>query len=336
MACAALLAVEGCSGSGSNGGDDDDDAATTLTPTPTPTPVSGVHITSDTTWSNAVAVAENTIVDPGVTLTIASNATVTFASQKQLRVEGTLLVNGLASAPVTLTAAVPAQRWGGILSASGGSVTIRNATFTYATTGLNAAPGALESSLLYASFQGVNTPLSLHADTRVCRNSFGNGSGSSIVDAGAITISDTAFTGGSGGDSVVFSGSADIAIDHAHFGTQWHCLLHGGGAGTAVTVVDSQFDDASYAFDISSLGSVAAPAQIHNSSILLGTGGLQGTSGGTTNVVNAENNYWGTGDGSFAASGQTVPAGWDVIPDLPTAPAGIGPRAAGAGCEATF
>lgn len=330
---AALFAtVAACApgGSGSSNGDDDDDGATTPTPTATPTPIPGVHLTSDTTWTGAISVAENTIVDAGVTLTIASAATVSFAGGTRLRVEGTLAVVGIPSAPVVFAAAAPSRKWQGIHAGSGGSVSLAHAEISDATVGFGADVGALESSLLYVTFDAVNSPMILHANARICRGTFVNGSGSSSADAGTITIADTDFSGGSGGDTIVFSGTANIAIEHAHFGTQWHCLLHGGGANTSVSITSSQFDDASYAFMLSSLGSAASPAQIHDSTILVGSGGLVPTDGATTNVVNAENNYWGGTDGSF----QNPPAGWDVTPFLGSAPAGAGPRAAGMGCEA--
>ena len=332
VACLSLAAFAGCAGSGGggNGGDDDDDGMTP-TPTPTATP-EGVHLTTDTTWTGLVTVAESTTVDAGVTLTIASNATISFAGATRLNVAGTLVANGLASAPITMEAAVPTSKWQGVHALVGGSVTLEHVDIRNATTGFRANAGALESSLLYIDIDGTNQPLALDADTRICRLTLGAGVGGSNVNGGTVEITDSSFTNGSGGDNIIFGGSANITLDHVHLATQWHCLLHGGGPATSVTITNSQFEDAAYLLDVQSL----TAAEVHNNTILLESGdqNLAATTGATTNQIDATGNYWG-GDSFEDVTGQAAPTGWDVSSPLMSAPPGVGPRA-GAGCEASF
>lgn len=327
LVVAGISACSSPGGGNGPGGDDDDDGAT-ATPTPTATPA-GVHLTSDTTWSGTVAVDENTIVDAGVTLTIDPGSTVNFAGAKRLSVAGTLVANGTMGAPIALQAAVPASKWQGIHALSGGSVALTHVTLANATTGFVADTGAMESALLYATFTAVGQPFDLSADTRICRATFS--SGNSYFKAGAISIADSDFTGGSGDTFNFSSSSADITLDHVHMGTNWHCLLHGGGASASVTITASAFEDAAYLFMSSTL-----TASMHGSSILLESGDqLIDVEDGSGNTIDATGNYWGTANGTFEASSQTVPAGWNVSGALSTAPANAGPRA-GAGCEATF
>jgi hypothetical protein len=58
------------------------------------------YITEDTTWSGRVEISRITIVESGVTLTIAAGSTVAIFNQAELTIEGEIVVNGTASQPV--------------------------------------------------------------------------------------------------------------------------------------------------------------------------------------------------------------------------------------------
>ena len=319
------LAV-GCSpgGSGSEGGgDDDDDGA--ASPTPSDTPVGG-HITADTTWSGAMAVTENAIVDAGVTLTVSSGAAITFGLNVQLRIDGSLVVEGAAASPVTFSSIASNQRWSGVQVGSGGEAEITHAELSGSSNGLVTYEGALPSRVTFTTFSGVSTPLSIRSDVKVCRASFEAGSSESHIYGGAVKIADTSFTSGIA-DAIKFGGDSTIEIEHVELGGNWHCLLHTETVtgDTVLSVSRTRFENAAYAFMVSNLGSTT-PVAMHQNYIDLTTI-ADGAVSGSTNVVNAQDNYWGPSGFS------SPPAGWTVEPQLPSAPDPVGPRAAGMGCE---
>lgn len=298
-------------------------------PTPTP-PAPGIHISSDATWSGAYAMTDDVTVDPGVTLTIASNSTITVTSGKTLNVSGTLLVQGVATGSSVPTIFEPtAGTWGGISVLSGGVAYITNAEIRTAGVGFHAATGALLSKLIKVKFSANSQPFNLSASTKFCRGLITDGSGGSTVNAGTLTFVDTDFTAGSGADAFVYGGTAQLVFSHVHEGTSWGCLVHGGGSGTSATIDKSSFDNGSHVAFMLYTGSTAT---IHTSTIDVPT--VIVTDGAAGNTVDASGNYWG---GASGYSGPALPAGWTVTPFENSASnanvADAGPRPAGTGCE---
>jgi hypothetical protein len=101
-------------------GDDDGDPGTTAGSNG---PVDRyLHITADTTWSGSFAIAKNTRIDAGVTVTVAPGTTVTIAQSASVSVDGTLDVQGSKAAPVVIKSAVDGQYHYGFSVKPGGEL----------------------------------------------------------------------------------------------------------------------------------------------------------------------------------------------------------------------
>lgn len=318
---ACVLLVAGCSPSVS-GSDDDDDVASA-----TPTPAPGIHITTDTTWSGAYAVTDDTYVDAGVTLTISSGSTITVTTGKQLAVDGHLEVLGL----VTSTAFTPTRfeptvgTWSGITVRSGGTATIRNIDVRGAQFGVRTDAGAGATKVISAKMTNVTSPVLFSGGGKACRLRLDGTDGPVSILGGDVTIADSDLREGNG-DRVTFSGSGSLTMLHIIVGgTAEHCLIH--GSTSSFTLTKSIFLNGEYAFMIGS----TASSQVHHNQILMGNmgAGLDAHSGGT---VDATENFWGG-----TAYPGTPPSGWNVsnpVPSLGDARvADAGPRPWGSGCE---
>ena len=81
------------------------------------TPIAGGHITTDTVLAPAAGpytVAGHVIVDPGVTLTIQPGTTLFFETGARLTIEGRLVAEGTAAAPIRFTSVPGGGPWNGI------------------------------------------------------------------------------------------------------------------------------------------------------------------------------------------------------------------------------
>ncbi len=311
----------GCSPSVSDGDDD----TTSPTPTPTPTPEPGIHLTTDTTWTGAFDMLDDTIVDLGATLTIASNSTITVATGKALKVYGHLEIPGVvvntASTPTLFQPAT--GQWNGILVRSGGTATLRNIELRSASVGVRTDAGAGLTKVISAKMTSVGAPLSFAGGGKACRVRIDGTDGPVNANGGSVMLADGDYRDGSG-DRILFSGNGSLALDHIIVGgTAEHCLIHGDGA--SLTVTKSILQNGVYSFMVSNL----ANAALHFN-VIDAAGGLTISSG--TSTVNATENYWG--QASFPGA---PPAGWDVSNPVPNATdarvVDAGPRAWGAGCE---
>ncbi len=88
------------SGSGSGSGSD-----------MTGTGISG-RISTNTTWSDAVSITGNVMIDSGVTVTVAAGATVTVKAGAQITVGGILDAQGTSASKITFVGAT--NGWGGV------------------------------------------------------------------------------------------------------------------------------------------------------------------------------------------------------------------------------
>lgn len=329
---AGTLAVS-CSPSSTGG-----DSATTPTPTPTATGTppqnTGDHITSDTSWTGAVVLANNTTVDAGVTVTADDGATISVAPGAKIYVQGTLVVNGTAGGGVTFNSSSPGTAWAGLEVQQGGLATVHYATIQEASVGVAIDSGALLSKFIGLTLDADSTPINAADSVKFCRMSLANGSGLSNFTGGTITLVDSSFDAGPAGyDATHTSGSAQIVMDHSHMGTNWHCLLHGGGGTTSMTVTKSVLELAHWPFMLTGSGFTVSGSRIVR---VQGTGDYGIESGNAT--INAQGNYWGPDfESACPAAGTDVPATVDasacVMSATDSAVVDAGPRA-GAGCEA--
>ena len=329
LACLAafvLLAVAACRPNVSDNGG----PTGTPTPTGTGTPLPGNHITADTTWPTAFAMTGSMTVDPGVTLTIQSNSTISIAQSATLYVAGTLNVQGyVAGSAGTPTVFQPsASYWGSIDVVSGGVATIKNVRFTGDTTAIRTEPGALTSRLIKVIFDG-GYPVAASADVKLCRAQLVNNADGIGGDAGTITIVDSNVSSGSYGDTTSLGGAnfvMDHSVDGTTSGSSNHCLIHTGGSSSIVTVTSSVFNLGSYLLDLGA-GSSSTKVTIHQSNIGSTsqiTQGYDRFGNGTPTAVDASSNYW---------NGGTPPSNWTTAPVLPSAVATAGIRPYGQGCE---
>jgi hypothetical protein len=80
------------------------------------------HLTASTTWSGTMDVAKQTIVDPGVTLTIAAGTTVHLAAAAGITVQGIVDVQGTKTSLVHLSPTTAGAHHGGFSVPSGGEL----------------------------------------------------------------------------------------------------------------------------------------------------------------------------------------------------------------------
>lgn len=312
----------------------------TSTPTPTPTPNPGDHLSADTTWSTPQTLANPLTIDAGVTLTVTSNASVAVAPGAKIYIQGTLIVNGNAGAPVTFDSSSPGTPWSGFDVQAGGVATVRNIGILHASTGVRTEAGAGLSRWIGISMDSIQTPFAINADTKVCRAHVFNQSGSSNFGAGTATFVDSEFLNG-GGDTLVFAGTSTLVVDHSHVSgvtAGWHCITHGGGAGTTITVTKSILEISHYAFMLN--GITAGHGTLNNNQISIPnnpTGDFNPASLTAGNVINAQSNYWGHCPATVNDATGDVPTGYDVSSCIASATnaavVDAGLRAQGAGCE---
>ncbi len=214
------------------------------TPMPTPNAGSGIagEITSSTTWSGAVELAADATIAAGVEVTIAAGTAFTAADGAKLRVLGTLVVAGDASANVTMEPAAGAISWGGIVAEAGGAVTIEHARGSDVASLLYCHSGALTCAIRRAEFSSIGNALIAESVASIEKSSFvelANG-GVTVRAGGDLTITDT-YLITSDHDLVIASGGR-LTIDHSEIGgaqgSYEHCDLHIGGA-EAVSVTNS-------------------------------------------------------------------------------------------------
>ncbi len=94
------------------------------------TPTLPANITTDTEINSAY-ILENTTVDPGVTLTFSSGASISGLYDSHLYVEGTLIVRGTLSDMVSFRRWSASESWGGITVNTTGSVSMENFTIQH-------------------------------------------------------------------------------------------------------------------------------------------------------------------------------------------------------------
>lgn len=168
--------------------------------------VMGDHLTSNTTWTGAMSISSTTVVDPGVTLTIAAGTAVAFAPSGLIDVRGVVDVQGTKAAPVQLSPSAPGGHHGGFWVAAGGELKM-----SY---GVQVGGGIL-----------VDGGKITVADTRMSQTQ----GDFLVVGAGTVDVSYSA-----------------IGLEPGAGTDTTHCDLHFGGSGTTIRVTHSNISTSSY------------------------------------------------------------------------------------------
>ncbi len=86
------------------------------------TTVSG-HVTTDTQWASTIKIVGDTWIDPGVTVTVLSHATITVAAYATIYIDGTLAMTGTRTGKIAMRSAIAGDLWYGFVVSTTGKLT---------------------------------------------------------------------------------------------------------------------------------------------------------------------------------------------------------------------
>ncbi len=252
-----------------------------------------VEITESAHWSGDIALDGQTIIAPGVEVVIESGSAVTASAGSSIRVQGTLLVDGVAGSTVSIVPAEGAASWSGVVAESGGAVTMRYVTGTGVDTLLVCAAGAVTCELDHLDLEdvgGVIQAASIASITASRVQGMSNGA-IHVSSGGDLNVSDCDFSQ-SDHDLVTASGG-HLTVQYTNIGgtidTYEHCNMHIGSADSLV-VTHSNIVTGAYGIMI---GDVAGPSLTYNN----WEGNERDVSPvGEPTSADFTHNYWGGGD----------------------------------------
>jgi hypothetical protein len=298
------------------------------TPPPTGTP------TGTGTWADGMKITSNILISAGATVTIAPGATITVSPGVSITIQGTLKAT-TNTAHAKLTS--PDAAWGGLVVASGGTLTadsldLSNAAVaiwtragdadaTYANGAITAAqPFNMEKgsklSVSHASAKGSGESAIAGSFTAKYLAYDKAGSGLYVDDpAGVVSVEDSTLTGNGGGDYLIVNAAASFAVSYTTI-TGSHCPFHFSGGGPTKYTIDHVSDDVNGS-GFMLYGSGAGPNTISNSNFRDSVSNLD-ISGGTPGKVTLTNNFFG---GMATAGNITKSSGPFTV--VSTAPAAI-------------
>jgi hypothetical protein len=169
------------------------------------------HLTASTTWSGTMDVAKQTIVDPGVTLTIAAGTTVHFAASAGITVQGIVDVQGTKASVVHLSPSIAGNHHFGFSVPSGG-----------------------ELKMTYAVQVGGGIEVSGNGKATVSDTSMSQAGGDFlVVGGGTVNVSYSSIGLATGADSthcnMHFDGATKISVTHSNIsGVPFGLMLYGG------------------------------------------------------------------------------------------------------------
>src|SRR5579863_2401311 len=111
-------------------------------------------------WENGTVLSSNVTIGPGATVTIVSGAAISLASGVTIRVEGTLSGAAAMGAHASLSGP-PANTWGGLFVANGGSLDLNGVDLVGADTAIHVAAGATMARYDDGSITGATVPFSV-------------------------------------------------------------------------------------------------------------------------------------------------------------------------------
>jgi hypothetical protein len=146
------------------------------------------HITTSTMWSGTMSLSKETVVDPGVTLTIAQGTVVSFAPSASIDVQGTVDVQGTKAAPVLLSpSAAGGHHYGLVVSTGGelkmaygvqvgGGISVSGGKVTVTDTRMSQAAGdflVISGGTVNVSYSAIGLEPGAGTDTTHCDMHFG-------------------------------------------------------------------------------------------------------------------------------------------------------------------
>lgn len=260
--------------------------------TPTPGELSGT-ISADRALSGTVTLTADATIAAGATVTIAAGTHFEAKAGTTLRVAGTLLVDGTAAAPVTITPTADAPTWAGIVVDSGGAATLTHAEGSHVATLLYCHAGATACVLDHATFTDMNNALITEADALIDHSRLSKvGNGGVSISGGDVTIRDS-YLLTSTGDVIIQNGGA-LTIEYSEvgeaMGSYEHCDLHINSA-TALRITHSNIRAGVYGMMIG--GTTGAVIQSNN--FVENEPNKDISEVGVNTAVDLRFNYWGNG-----------------------------------------
>ena len=292
-------------------GDDDEPAAVS-----DPGPMAADDMTPDAFdyAGESVPLDTDLVVAAGETLRVGPGASFMASAGVTVVVDGTLLIEGSADAPVRFMGAGVPRSWEGIVVSGGGHLEASHVEIGGATYGIHALPGStftVQDADIGTSFKAAVVQSDGSFD-RVAFHASGDPTFSissaapitdpngtlTIVD-GSPTVTNSSFDSGAPlVDMVRVRGSSAAVFDHVYI-TDAHCGIHmEGGPNNSPTVTNSIFDGMAY-------GVMAyATKPIIEDSIFMNNASDVGFCVGATadNVPQLSNNYYSSGAPLFDPS----------------------------------
>jgi hypothetical protein len=289
-------------------------------------------------WENGTVLSSNVTIGPGATVTIVSGAAISLASGVTIRVEGTLSGATATGAHASLSGP-PADTWGGLFVANGGSLDLNGVDLVGADTAIHVAAGATMARYDNGSITGATVPFSVDVggtlDTTGATVSMPQSSsevaGSLVAshltykagaseaittnDVGAkVSIEDSTFVGGGPvADMIVSESGASLHVAYSDISAA-HCGFHFDSIGT-FDISYTNIHDNAYGFMLYGSGTsgsrTVSYSNVQNSDVAFDA---EGTNGAITF------------DHSFVTGAQNTNGTVSVTNAQPNAVVGTGPR----------
>jgi hypothetical protein len=173
-------------------------------------------ITANTTWADGTSIAASTTIAAGVTVTVASGATVSFATGATLTIAGTLTSGMAAGSTLQGTGG---GAWGGLVVASGGTLTLDGVAITGATTGIDTQSGDTLATYDDATMTGATMPFNVEAGSTlsVTHTTVTGTTGESDI-LGSFTASYLTYAKGPSSEGIVMkSATAKMSLEDSTF-----------------------------------------------------------------------------------------------------------------------
>ena len=327
---------------------------TTTTPTGTSTGTTppSTPMTGNETWADGKMIAASITIMPSATVTIAPGATVTLAAGVSITVGGTLTGTSAAAAHGKLTGTA----WGGLVVASGGTLSLTDVDLTNAQAALHIASGAAAATYIGGTISGATQPFLVdaggklktdHANVTLTKGSSSiggeidatylnydaNGS-EGIYSTGAaavLSFDDSTFfgPGPNASDMISLSGAASLHIAYSEIHGA-HCAFHFNSV-ASFDISNMSIHDNSFGFMLYGSGSTGTRT-IASSNIYSNAdyGADEGSAATMNGLITIENGYWSMNGPSPGADANNVRQFTNAITvtnmSMTTMVGGTGPR----------
>ena len=260
--------------------------------------VSGV-ITEDATWSGNILVVEDVTIAAGITVTIEPGTWLQAAQGTFVRSEGSLVLAGTESDPISIYPMDGAPSWGGFTAEAGGSVDMQHVRGEHVSAMLFCKSGAEFCRMSFVHIVNMGNAIVTNADSLIENSYFENmaNAGISVGNGSDLTITDT-YILTSDHDLIVTTAGSRLTVDHSEIGgaqgSYEHCNFHIGAA-DYVSITNSNLISSIYSIMIGNTNN----AVIQYNNIVDNDNDIQEV-GANTNV-DLRYNYWSNGAPSLGA-----------------------------------